>query len=433
MLQHGQVHMRTCWRLFYFVCALLPTSLLQAQSPYRAAAAEIDITPPTGTWLAGYGRERASTGTLDPLWAKVLVIQDDQTTLVLITLDNIGLTRPDVLRLQQAVRAYLPDSQVIVSSTHTHAGPDVVGIWGASWWRSGRNESYMTATIERIARLAQAIFDRRTVVSVHLASAQQPLGWVQNLSEPQLLDQRLAVLHLIDETDQTVATLANYACHPTVLGPENTRVSADYVNGFYARMGEKYSGVHFFLQGAIGGWVQPIQGDRSPQLARELGSSLAEATATILTTATLSDNLPIRFATATVDVPLTNWGFRVLIWLGVLERTLYEGAMRTSVATFNIGQAQFVTHPGETSPAYSLQTRRWLNSPHSFVLGLSQDAMGYILKPEYFAAEAVYPHGDYLTSVSVGPEAGPLIMRAIKGLLRARALAAEVPQRAHVE
>ena len=76
-----------------------------------------------------------------------------------------------------------------------------------------------------------------------------------------------------------------------------------------------------------------------------------------------------------------------------------------------------MTHPGETSPAYSFASRQLADVEHTFILGLTQDAIGYILKPDYFAEEATYPHAEYLKSVSVGPEAGPRIMSVLHDLL----------------
>lgn len=50
-----------------------------------------------------------------------------------------------------------------------------------------------------------------------------------------------------------------------------------------------------------------------------------------------------------------------------------------------------------------------------FILGLSQDAMGYILKPEYFDDPSL-PHAPYLTGMSLGRNTGPLIMDELKKL-----------------
>ncbi len=383
---------------------------------FEVAAGAVDVSPETGAYLAGYGADRRSTGQFDFIWAKTLVVKAADDLLVLITIDNIGLTRPDILKIEQGIVSQLKSAHVVVSSTHTHAGPDVVGIWGPSFWRSGRDESYIDTLVARTVQLVVETSTKLESAQARVASVEQPMDWVENLSEPDLLDQRLAVLQFVSASGRSLATLTNFACHPTVLGPDNTRVSADYVHGFYQQMAETFAGEHLFLQGSIGGWVQPLQGDRSHVLAVRLGAELGQAATAALRQAQNNPYAPLNFVSQTVDVPLENWGFRLLMWLGVLERETYNGAMRTSVAMFNLGQARFVTHPGETSPAYSLASRRILGAPHTFVLGLSQDAMGYILKPEYFAADATYPHGEYLTSVSIGPQAGPMVMAAVESL-----------------
>ncbi len=389
---------------------------------YRVGAAAVSITPPPGAFLGGYGPGRVSTGQYDELWIKNIVIDDGEVRLAIITIDSIGLTRPDVLRIQRGVRQLHPGTRVVVTSTHTHASPDVVGIWGPRFWTSGRDEAYVQWLINRAVDAVDKAVNAAVPASSRIAGADIPLGWVQNLSEPELLDSRLTVMSFVDNRGTLLATLTNFACHPTVLGPDNTMVSADYVAGFYATMAAAFPGEHLFLQGAIGGWVQPLQGDRSMDLALGLGAQVADRAVALLGESTDNPFRPLYYDEAQVDIPLENWGFRVLIGLGVIERALggswYAPQMQTGVSYFTIGDAEFATHPGETSPAYSLQTRRMFSSQHNFVLGLGQDAMGYILKPAYFASTAEYPHADYLTSVSAGAQAGPKIMQALEDLIK---------------
>ena len=400
--------------LLSVVCLLCTTD---ATAQYRVAAGAVDLTPAVGTFMAGYGADRQATGALDTLWGKVLVVQAATETLVLITLDNIGLTRPDVRRIQQRIGRALPQSRIVVSSTHTHAGPDVVGIWGPALWRSGRDEHYIDALIERVSALAVSVHAHRQPARVRVASVQAPLNWVENVSEPELLDRRLTALQFVGLDDQTLATLTNYACHPTVLGPDNTLLSADYVQGFYTGMQRALPGEHLFLQGAIGGWVQPLQGDRSFARAGALGAELADAALAALDLAEPGVYGPLAYAREEFDIPLENWRFRLLIAMGVLQRELHAGAMRTEAAIFSVGGVQFMTHPGETSPAYALASRQLSTATHTVIMGLTQDAIGYILKPDYFSATEHYPSAEYLTSVSVGPAAGPRLMQALQGLL----------------
>ncbi len=402
------------------VCLLILTPALAGAQSYRVGAAHATINPEPGTYLAGYGRDRAATGQWDDLYVKAVYVADGDTALAIVTLDSIGLTRPDILLIQEAAaRAVpgLPASHVVVTSTHTHAAPDVVGLWGKYLWSSGRDAVYMrTLTNSTMQAIAAAHAAARSA-QVRLASARTPLPWVQNLSEPELLDQTLSVLQFVDAHGDSIATLTNYACHPTVLGPANTHSSADYLSAFYSTLAGAMPGEHLFLQGAIGGWVQPLQGDRSIQRAAEVGESLGQASLQLLARVQPAPFTPLAFRSAEFDVPLENWAFRLLMWLGVLDRPTFDGAMRTSAAVFTIGSARFATHPGETSPHYALETRRLLDAEHTFVMGLAQDAMGYILKPEYFADQAAYPHGEYLISVSAGEAAGPRLMQTLSELL----------------
>ncbi len=407
------------YALLGYSCVILLATVCSAvyAEGFAVAAAKRPLNPVVGAYLAGYGPDRKASGQHDNLYLQAALIQADEEQLVIFTLDNIGLTRPDVVAVRAAVRSVLPEANVVFSSTHTHAGPDVVGIWGPALWRSGRDAQYLDRLVEVSRELAAELVQKLQPAASRVVGAEVPLAWVENVSEPELLDRRLAVMQFVDAEGVSLLTLTNFACHPTVLGPDNTFVSADYVAGFYQAMSAALPGEHMFLQGAIGGWVQPLQGDRSHQLALEYGATLAAAAKRSLDVAEPNPFAPLDYREREVAVPLDNWGFRVLMWLGVLERELVDGDMQTSVASFRLGGARFVTHPGETSPAFSLASRELLDTEHTFILGLTQDAMGYILKPEYFADEEAYPHAAYLTSVSAGVEAGPRIMAAIAALL----------------
>lgn len=241
--------------------------------------------------------------------------------------------------------------------------------------------------------------------------------WVENRSEPDLLDPFMSVIQFVDDSGNVVATLTNYACHPTVMGGDNTLVSTDYFAGFYQKVAESLPGEHLFLQGAIGGWVQPLQGDRNFELAQRLGRDLATRSIDLLGNADPNPFQTIELRHKEFDVEVENWRFRIMMWLGVLNREMFRGSMRTETVWFNVGKSEFVTHPGETSPAYSLASRELMDSEYSFVLGLSQDAIGYILKPEYFSDNSAFPHGEYLTTVSLGKNVGVDLMTALETII----------------
>ena len=99
-----------------------------------AAAGSAIITPTPGNhpctvYLAGTGRNRLSMGVHDDLTARALLLEQDGVHFVLVELDLVGLTQGDVQRFQDALASHQVDrDRVVIEATHTHAGPDTLGI-----------------------------------------------------------------------------------------------------------------------------------------------------------------------------------------------------------------------------------------------------------------------------------------------------------------
>ncbi|MDP7130087.1 MAG: neutral/alkaline non-lysosomal ceramidase N-terminal domain-containing protein [Planctomycetota bacterium] len=92
----------------------------------KAAAARVDITPPIGLWMTGFGaREVPSSGIHDPLYAKALVIESQGNRGVLVCLDIIQPS-PDIIaqvRFGVEQTTGIPAESLFINSTHTHSGP----------------------------------------------------------------------------------------------------------------------------------------------------------------------------------------------------------------------------------------------------------------------------------------------------------------------
>ncbi len=96
-----------------------------ATPPLQAGVAVVDITPPMGYRMSGYFHERLSTGILNPLHAKALVLRQGSTRAAMVFCDIIGLS-PDVTRRarRQAERETgIPAESILIAATHTHTGP----------------------------------------------------------------------------------------------------------------------------------------------------------------------------------------------------------------------------------------------------------------------------------------------------------------------
>ena len=95
----------------------------------RVGTAVVKITPPLGTPLAGYYHVRGSEGVLDDICARAVVLDDGKTQAAMVTCDLIGLSRSVVLEARRIIaqETGIPDQNVMISATHTHTAPVVIG------------------------------------------------------------------------------------------------------------------------------------------------------------------------------------------------------------------------------------------------------------------------------------------------------------------
>ena len=109
--------------------ALPLLSLLLAASVYagefKIGAAQVQITPPVGTPLAGSYATRVSNCTFDELFAKAIVVEQDGTKAALVALDLSGTTRPCVVAARKLIaeQTGIAPERVLISATHTHSAP----------------------------------------------------------------------------------------------------------------------------------------------------------------------------------------------------------------------------------------------------------------------------------------------------------------------
>lgn len=404
-----------------------PESIVGEQG-LRVGTAEAVITPSLGTFLAGYGNDRKSTGVHDDLYAKAVVISGQGptgsgqgNTVVLVTIDCIGLPFPVVQQIREATRQQIPPGafdvdHIVVSSTHTHSGPDVIGLWGADVMHSGIDDAYTDFLVSSTAGAIVRAWESLQPAEARYAVTTAGEGWVENISVQDELDKDLTVLQFRDAAGHSIATLTNFACHPTILDGSNTLVSADFPSGFYKQMQTQLTGVNLYLQGAIGGWVQPENLPRSFEAAKEKGEELARIAIRALAQSQPLQGYAVHFVSKQFEFPVSNQQFQALARAGVLKREFNAGTL-TEIVWFSVGDAVFATHPGETSPLYSMQTKSMMQtSGPKFVLGLGQDLLGYILKPEFFQPGTTLHGAPYLTGRSPHPDAGANMMQVLEAL-----------------
>jgi len=231
---------------------------------FKAGVEKVDITPPSGLSLWGYSdRKGPATGVLDPLYARVLVLEVRGQRLALVVVD---LGRPfgptSLERLRNATRNDV--SLLVVSATHTHSGPVIQDEY------PGGTPAWETASLEKIANAVEE-------ACKHLANAQIGTGygvafighnrlrvnsdgtvsWFErNVTEVPTapVDGTVSVLRVDSADGRPLAILVNYACHPVIFGSDNLQYSADFPGAMIRSVEAAFEGkpLCFFLQGAPG-------------------------------------------------------------------------------------------------------------------------------------------------------------------------------------
>jgi hypothetical protein len=94
-----------------------------------------------------------------------------------------------------------------------------------------------------------------------------------------VVDRSLQAVSVLDETGRRLATLVNYACHGTVLGPDNLLVSADWIGAMRRQVEAELGGMVVFLQGAAANLNPDMYWDdeRAFQMVEEQGRGVAAA------------------------------------------------------------------------------------------------------------------------------------------------------------
>ena len=132
---------------------LLPGYELQAQEKiFRAGASTSNITPALGGGIVGnFGNPPPAQHIHDELHVRSLALDDGSTKLVFVVIDNLHVGREllDEARKRIHEKTGLPQSHVMMSSTHTHSATRALDALEAS--SSGNPlDNYGTFMVSRI-------------------------------------------------------------------------------------------------------------------------------------------------------------------------------------------------------------------------------------------------------------------------------------------
>ncbi|OGR91439.1 MAG: hypothetical protein A2V88_06510 [Elusimicrobia bacterium RBG_16_66_12] len=370
---------------------------------------------------------------------------------------------------------------LFVHATHTHSGPDTLGLWGRLPGLSGVDHCYQGRIKNTIAEALKLLETQlRPVKAAGAKGELDPRGLCRDSRDPQVIDPDLAVLRLTGADGKAVATIVNWSCHPEVLGPENRLITADFPGPLCARVEAKTGGACLFLNGMIGGLMTPDAKSENFYEAARIGTAVADA-ALALKTASGAGRLSFR--SERILVPVENSRYRLALpaltfghllldsegrplapwkkWSLPL-RQLFVGLtadaqpwVESEVSLLRIGPALLLGLPGEAFPELAVggydgkyafgrpltspgnpdppdvsrapkgpYLRDLVKAPVPMLVGLANDELGYLapgydfkIRPSKLMLPRLPGH-HYEETNSIGPSATRIVTESAARLLK---------------
>jgi len=150
----------------------LPSLDTLSAANLSAGAAKVDITPPMGVSLDGpISKNGPVTSIHDPLHARALVLDDGQTRLAIVVIDNCMTARDVFDAAKQSVHREtgLPAERMLMAATHTHAAPRTAHIS-----RDPIDDAYHAQVSQGISQAVIAAIENLSPARIGVGSFKRP-------------------------------------------------------------------------------------------------------------------------------------------------------------------------------------------------------------------------------------------------------------------
>lgn len=392
------------------------------------------ITPEIGGELAGFAaRQGVSTGVHDDLCASVLVLSDDDKSVALVSLDLIGITQAFTNSVRRAVKVStgIEERDVILCATHTHCAP--VTIQHFYDLDHKLDTAFMEALLVKVVEAVEDAFAHReeAVIKTGLVPVQ---GVARNrrTENGQPVDEFAGVILIENREGAPKSIVVNFACHPTVLGPNTLEITRDFPNYLVQKLEEHLGSnvIAMYVNGTEGDLsighksnlsaVGVIASYRTFAKAKEIGERLAACVIESLdslqpefpelTTRHQVVQLPLKPYPPFSEVKLARQAARSALdkaekariagelgevdlipfqqdWLysrideyyaSFYERAKPSSVLPVQISVVRLGATAVVFLPGEIFVEIGLAIRKASPLPRTMIAGLANDYIGYV-------------------------------------------------------
>jgi len=384
-----------------------------ARGAFRAAIAVRDVTPEKMLPVSGgMGPSEPVTKKIGKLTVRALVLESGETRVAICSTDFLGF--PSVLgnKVRSQVKG-IPAENILIGATHNHSGPDCYGFPDAGG-RTACDVQYLNGVCAKLADAINEAVGNLQSARVKIATGPARGKIAYNYYADKLYDPRCHVIQFLGADSKPIATFVNYACHPEIIGPDQKIMSPDFVGPLYDRIVERKAGTGIFMNSALGGMVTAdCRGPNGKDIQTwdeciRIGNLLADEALRIIADAPVQEDPILLCANTTIEFPIQNDAMHAVVKLSPLGFKMDErGVVATQVNVVNLGNAQMLTIPGEALPNIGYYLKRKMNGEHNLLLGLTNDAFGYILAKADWNSFERY---NYITRTSLGEMTGEILM-----------------------
>ena len=302
----------------------------------KAGFSRVNITSPLGIEISGYYVKRIADGVLDELEINTLAVSKDDSTVLLMSVDTLGINAAFINSMKELITAAtgIPAEAIFIHATHTHTAgklPNRNAItseletdYMQMVRRAGVNAAVLAINDLKPAKMGYAVseakniaFNRRYLMKDGSTRTNPGVNNPDIVRSIGLLDERVNVLRFLRE-DGTSLVLINFGNHPDTVG--GTKLSCDWP-GFTRRIFERAidNTKCIFFNGAQGDInhvnVFPKGGDLNDMFidfddvsrgyghARHCGNVVAAAAMQVYDKVCYTDVDCVKAVIRTVDVP----------------------------------------------------------------------------------------------------------------------------------
>jgi hypothetical protein len=424
----------------------------------RAGIAGRDITPAPGLRLQGHWSTNPSIGVQDPLEIRAIVFNKDTTSVAIVSMDLIGITRAttESIRAKIVRRCAIPADHVLLMASHTHSGPAM---------RANGDLIPDRAFVEMVEqRVVDAVAEAQeklepATVGLGCGSAsfnvnRRPVPGVAGEFQPnfaEIVDRRVRVLRIDRASGEPLAALFHFSCHPTTKRGSDGWISPDYPGIARTKIEQWMKCPAIFLQGCCGN-IRPLMVNEKNEfvaanreqlhaIAQQLARAVRDAAGNLNTAP--ADDLASREAEVFLPfgAPKSNEELRTIAagtspvdllvkapWarktMDLIARNALPTGRTAHLQSMRIGPLQILAIPGEPVQEIGHAVERVLrpltDAQEIWSCGYANDSIGYLCTARQHEQGGYEPNA-YVHFDQPAPYAGEedAIVNSAQNLVRA--------------